>query len=57
MEQPTLELKTIKKIYGMFDALLHEKKLAEIPLGFNIEIMSKNIKAITPPKKIMMAAL
>ena len=52
-----LVLKTKKKIFGMLHAIIQEKKLGDIPLGFNLEIMSKKVKAITPPKKVMMAAL
>lgn len=52
-----LELKTHKKVYGVLHGILEEKQLADIPLGFNFDMMCKNTKATTPNRKLLYAGL
>lgn len=53
----SLDLRTEKKIYGTLHSILSEKEIAEVPLGFNFDKMCKNVKAITPNRKILYAGI
>lgn len=52
-----MELKTKKKIYGILHGIVSEGDLADIPLGFNFDLMNKTIKSTGLSKKALTAAV